>query len=76
MGRHRFVTQTPVSALNRRRQRQHVIRDGTAKRPFLDKKAADDFLKASGMYKTNESYQCDICRRWHTGHRQEEEKDQ
>lgn len=68
------MNQTPVSALARRRQRQHVNRDDTPKRPFLDKKTAEAFLKASGQHKTHEAYQCGICNRWHAGHKQTEEE--
>lgn len=66
---------TPVSALARRRVRQHVKRDDTPKKSFIDKPAADDFLLASGFIAHGYvSYQCDICRRWHVGHEQNEEE--
>lgn len=67
---------TPVSALARRRVRQHVKRDDTPKKSFLGKREADDFLVASG-FGTHKyvSYQCGICQRWHVGRKPEEEEE-
>jgi len=71
------VKPTPTSVTRRRWQRQHVNRDDTPKRPFSKKKSAEDFLKRkSGMAEEGNVYLCEICNKWHIGHKIEEKEEE
>lgn len=65
---------TPASATRRRWQRQHVNRDDTPKRAFDKKKTAQGFLKIAGLGPDGVAYQCQICAKWHIGHKREEDE--